>query len=179
MIVSTEHGILLPLKDIRFKTSLPKCPCEINARPLPLYLLLSPNILVMSFSHICRGFAPLLFPATITCIIVSSKPLYRVTWPKYVSVLEHTRRMWRTGRGKCLESWTDSRRSADVRKIHQGSNVRKRIIEREREREHIINSGQHDRKTNTNRFSNDKECDCVIQQDVRSLRYQAIVALGL
>ena len=38
-------------------------------------------------------------------------------------------RMWRTGWGKCLENGTNSRRSADVRKIRQGSNVRKRISE--------------------------------------------------
>ena len=44
-----------------------------------------PNISVMSFSHICLGF-PLLFPATIPCIIVFSKPLWRVLrWPKYFS----------------------------------------------------------------------------------------------
>ena len=31
---------------------------------------------------------------------------------------------------KCMESWTNSRRSAQVWKIHRGSNVRKRISER-------------------------------------------------
>ena len=40
---------------------------------------------VMSFSHLCLGFPRLLFPATIPCIIVFSKPLCRVTWPKYLS----------------------------------------------------------------------------------------------
>ena len=35
------------------------------------------------------------------------------------------------GEGKCLESGTNSRRSADVWKLRQGSNVRKRIRERE------------------------------------------------
>ena len=34
--------------------------------------------------------------------------------------------------GKCLENGTNSRRSADVRKIHQDSNVKKRISEIER-----------------------------------------------
>ena len=37
------------------------------------------------------------------------------------------------GGGKCLESGTNSRRSADVRKIRQTSNVGKRISEREEE----------------------------------------------
>ena len=43
-----------------------------------------PNVSVMSFSHLCRGFPLLLFPATISWIIVFSKPLWRVTWPKYL-----------------------------------------------------------------------------------------------
>ena len=41
------------------------------------------------------------------------------------------RRMWRTGWGQVSESMTNSRRSADVWKIHQGSNIRKGIRERE------------------------------------------------
>ena len=36
-------------------------------------------------------------------------------------------------RGKCLESGANSRRSADVWKIHQGSDIQKRIGEREEE----------------------------------------------
>ena len=44
-----------------------------------------PNISVMSFSHLCSDFPLLLFPATIPCIIVFSKPFCRVTWRKYLS----------------------------------------------------------------------------------------------
>ena len=43
-----------------------------------------PNMYVMSFSHLCIGFPLLLFPATIPCIIVFSKPLWRVTHCKNV-----------------------------------------------------------------------------------------------
>ena len=44
-----------------------------------------PTVSVMSFSHLCLGFPLLLFPATIPCIIVFSKPLWRVTSPSYLS----------------------------------------------------------------------------------------------
>ena len=44
-----------------------------------------PNVSVISFSHLCLGLPRLLFPATIPCIIVFSKPLWRVTWPTYFS----------------------------------------------------------------------------------------------
>ena len=54
---------------------------------------------------------------------------------------ERPRRHWKkdveqTGRGKCMESGTNSRRSTDVglQKIHQGSNLRIWISGRERER---------------------------------------------
>ncbi len=46
-----------------------------------------PNVSVMSFSHLCLGFPRLLFPATIPCIIVFSKPSWRVTWPKVFNKL--------------------------------------------------------------------------------------------
>ena len=39
--------------------------------------------------------------------------------------------MWRAGWGQVSESGTNSRRSADVWKISQGSKARKRISERE------------------------------------------------
>ena len=37
------------------------------------------------------------------------------------------RMMWRVDGGKCLQSGTNSRISADVWKNHQGSNIRKRV----------------------------------------------------
>ena len=39
---------------------------------------------VMYFSHICLGFPLFLFPATIPCVIVFSKPLCGVTRQKYL-----------------------------------------------------------------------------------------------
>ena len=50
-----------------------------------LAAVIVPNASGMSFSHLCLGFHLLLFPATIPCIIVFSKPLRRVTLPKYLS----------------------------------------------------------------------------------------------
>ena len=44
----------------------------------PLAAAIVPNVSVMSFSHLCLGFPRLLFPATIPCIIVFSKPSWRV-----------------------------------------------------------------------------------------------------
>ena len=55
----------------------------LSVRPPSAALLAAvivPNASVMSFSHLCLGFHQLLFPATISCIIVVSKPLWRVTW---------------------------------------------------------------------------------------------------
>ena len=43
------------------------------------------TVYVMYFSHGCLGFPLLLFPATIPCIIVISKPFCRVTRPKHLS----------------------------------------------------------------------------------------------
>ena len=59
-----------------------------------------PNVSVMSFSHLCLGFPRLLFPATIPCIIVFSKPSWRVTWPKYFSCWRLTK-LYSRFVGKC------------------------------------------------------------------------------
>ena len=70
---------------ILVRTSLPWCLrkwCLYPATLLPAALV--PNVFVMYFSNL--GFPLLLFPATIPSIIVFSKPLCRVTWPKYLSV---------------------------------------------------------------------------------------------
>ena len=56
-----------------------RCP-DVSAKSMPV-LYLNCTKYVMSFSHLCLGFLLLLFPATIPCIIVFSKPLWRVMWP--------------------------------------------------------------------------------------------------
>ena len=59
------------------------CP-NVSAKLMPVLACLLAAA-VMSFSHLCLGFPPLILPATIPCIIVLSKPLWRVTWLKYFS----------------------------------------------------------------------------------------------
>ena len=49
-----------------------------------LVVVTVPNVSVMYFSHFGFGFPLLLSPAIIPCIIVFSKPLCRVMWPKYL-----------------------------------------------------------------------------------------------
>ena len=66
---------------ILVRTSLPRCLCS----KLLHVLRRVPNVTVMSFSHLCLDFPLLLFPATIPCIIVFSKPLWRETWQKYLT----------------------------------------------------------------------------------------------
>ena len=71
-----------PRQDVAVQMSLRnRC---LSSATLPAAAIV-PNVSVMSFSHLCLGFPRLLFPATIPCIIVFSKPLWRVTWPKYLS----------------------------------------------------------------------------------------------
>ena len=74
---------------ILFRTSLSKCICEID-RPylssaIHFAVSIVPNVSVMSFSHLCLDFPRLLFPATIPCINVFSKPLCRVAWPEHLN----------------------------------------------------------------------------------------------
>ena len=77
---------------ILVRTSLPRCLCENDACPPPLCLQLPSyqTYNVMYFSHLCLGFPLLLFSATIPCIIVFSKPFWRVMWPDhYTTVYRH------------------------------------------------------------------------------------------
>ena len=80
--ISTARCLLAREHNILFRTSLPRCICEINATLLAVAII--PIILMMSLSHLCLGFPLLIFHATIPCIIVFSKPLCRVTWPEYL-----------------------------------------------------------------------------------------------
>ena len=75
----SEH---YPRQDVVAQISLRNC-CRSSATLLAAVIV--PNVSVMYFSHLCLGFPRLLFPATIPGIIVFSKPLWRVTWPKYFS----------------------------------------------------------------------------------------------
>ena len=68
---------------VLFRTSLPKCLCEIDACPTPLCLLLPSYQTYPIFVSVFLSY--LLFPATIPCIIVFSKPLWLETWPNYKS----------------------------------------------------------------------------------------------
>ena len=82
---SSQH---YPRQDVAAQTSLRNW-CRSSATLLAAVIV--PNVSLMSFSHLCRGFPLLLFPATIPCIIVFSKPLWRVTWPKYFSFCRLTK----------------------------------------------------------------------------------------
>ena len=73
-----------PRQDVAAQMSLRNC---FRSSATLLAAVIVPNASVMSFSHLCLGFPRLLFPATIPCIIVFSKPLCRVTWPKYLSYI--------------------------------------------------------------------------------------------
>ena len=77
-----------PRQDVAAQMSLRNC-CRSSATLLAAVIV--SNVSVMSFSHLCLGFPLLLFPATIPCIIVFSKPLCRVTWPKYLSFCRLTK----------------------------------------------------------------------------------------
>ena len=77
-----------PRQDVAAQMSLRNC---FRSSATLLAAVIVPNVSVMSFSHLCLGFPRLLFPATIPCIIVFSKPLCRVTWPKYLSFCRLTK----------------------------------------------------------------------------------------
>ena len=77
-----------PRQDVAAQMSLQNC---FRSSATLLAAVIVPNVSVMSFSHLCLGFPRLLFPATIPCIIVFSKPLCRVTWPKYLSFCRLTK----------------------------------------------------------------------------------------
>ena len=77
-----------PRQDVAAQMSLRNC---FRSSATLLAAVIVPNVSVMSFSHLCLGFHRLLFPATIPCIIVFSKPLCRVTWPKYLSFCRLTK----------------------------------------------------------------------------------------
>ena len=80
-----HHLLLLrayPLRNVVTQMSLQN---RCLSSTIILAVAIVPTIYVMYFSHLCIGFPPLLFPATIPCIIVFSKPVCQVTWPKYLS----------------------------------------------------------------------------------------------
>ena len=86
-------GNALPFSESIISSSGRRCP-NVFAKPVPvpatlLAVAVVPNVSVMSFSHLYLVFPMVLFSAIIPCIIGSSKPLCRVTWPtvKYVIIL--------------------------------------------------------------------------------------------
>ena len=89
--IGNIHSLSLgayPRQDVAAQMSLRNC---FRSSATLLAAVIVPNVSVMSFSHLCLGFPRLLFPATIPCIIVFSKPLCRVTWPKYLSFCRLTK----------------------------------------------------------------------------------------